>query len=87
MDKGYDAEPIPQQIRDEMGSRSMIPVRERRRIRILGRYRRQNLSEFDEEIYHQRNLVETVFSVLKRRFGEILKAQGTPLRSRRSRSN
>jgi len=75
MDKGYDAESIHRQIREELQSGSMIPVRERKRKRISGRYRRKNLAEFDEEIYHQRNLVETVFSVLKRRFGENLKAR------------
>ncbi|HEU19904.1 MAG TPA: IS4/IS5 family transposase [Deltaproteobacteria bacterium] len=75
MDKGYDAESIYRQIREELESRSMIPVRERKRKRISERYRRQNLAEFDEAIYHQRNLVETVFSVLKRRFGENLKAR------------
>ncbi len=53
----------------------MKPVRERTRKRISGKYRRRNLAEFDEEIYHQRNLVEKVFSVLKRRFGESLKAR------------
>ena len=30
---------------------------------------------FDEEKYHQRNKIETVFSVLKRKFGEALKAR------------
>jgi len=75
MDKGYDAESIHRQIRVELQSGSMIPVRERRRKRISGRYRRQNMAEFDEDVYHQRNLVETVFSVLKRRFGEGLKAR------------
>ncbi len=31
--------------------------------------------EFDEEIYHRRNLVETMFSVLKRKYGESLCAR------------
>lgn len=30
---------------------------------------------FDDEKYHQRNKVETVFSVLKRKFGEALKVR------------
>jgi hypothetical protein len=30
---------------------------------------------FDPDQYHQRNKVETVFSVLKRKFGESLKAR------------
>jgi predicted enzyme involved in methoxymalonyl-ACP biosynthesis len=32
-------------------------------------------SEFDEELYHNRNLVETMFSVLKRKYGEELRAK------------
>jgi hypothetical protein len=30
---------------------------------------------FDDEKYHQRNKVETVFSVLKRKFGDSLKSR------------
>jgi len=30
---------------------------------------------FDDEKYHQRNKVETVFSVMKRKFGEALNAR------------
>jgi len=33
------------------------------------------VNEFDEEIYHYRNLVETMFSVLKRKYGEELRAR------------
>ncbi len=36
---------------------------------------RQQVPELAEDIYHQRNLVETIFSVLKRRFGENLKVR------------
>ncbi|MDG6251605.1 hypothetical protein [Methanocalculus sp.] len=63
---------------EERQSGSMIPIRDRKRKRISGYYRRQNLAEFNEEIYRQSNLVETVFSVLKRRFGESLKARRYP---------
>jgi predicted enzyme involved in methoxymalonyl-ACP biosynthesis len=31
--------------------------------------------EFDEKLYHQKNLVETMFSVLKRKYGEEMKAR------------
>jgi len=34
-----------------------------------------NRSFFDEKKYHQRNKVETVFSILKRKVGESLKAR------------
>ncbi len=31
--------------------------------------------EFDEELYHKRNLVETMFSVLKRKYSEEIRAK------------
>ena len=75
MDKGYDSEEIHHQIRDTMDSISLIPIRERKRKRISGHYRRKMMISFDSDLYHQRNKVETVFSVLKRKFGEALKAR------------
>jgi len=41
----------------------------------LGVYRRELARSFDQARYHQRNKVETLFSVLKRKFGEALKAR------------
>jgi hypothetical protein len=75
MDKGYDSEDIHELIRDVLGSCSLIPIRIRKRKQISGYYRRQNAQSFDEKTYHQRNKVETVFSVMKRKFGESLKAR------------
>jgi len=75
MDKGYDAEEIHELIRDTLNSYSLIPVRNRKRKRISGYYRRRLAHAFDDETYHQRNIVETVFSVMKRKFGEALKAR------------
>jgi hypothetical protein len=75
MDKGYDSEEIHELIHDTLNSCSLIPVRNRKRKRISGYYRRRIAQSFDEERYHQRNKVETVFSVLKRKFGEALKAR------------
>jgi transposase len=75
MDKGYDSEEIHELIRDTLTSCSLIPVRNRKRKRISGYYRRQIALSFDQQKYHQRNKVETVFSVLKRKFGESLKAR------------
>jgi hypothetical protein len=60
-------------IRDILNSCSLIPVRNRKRKRISGYYRRRIAQAFGEEKYHQRNKIETVFSVLKRKFGESLK--------------
>jgi transposase len=75
MDKGYDPEEIHELIRDTLNSSSLLPVRNRKRKRISGYYRRQIAQSFDQEKYHQRNKVETVFSVMKRKFGESLKAR------------
>jgi transposase len=75
MDKGYDSEEIHELIRESLNSCSLIPVRNRKRKRISGYYRRRIAQSFDEEKYHQRNKVETVFSVIKRKFGETLKAR------------
>ncbi len=44
----------------------MIPLRQRKRKRIKGHYRRKMMFEFDEELYHKRNLVETAFSIIKK---------------------
>ncbi len=75
MDKGYDSEDIHQLINETLNSDSLIPVRNRKRKRISGYFRRRIALSFDDEKYHQRNKVETVFSVLKRKFGESLKAR------------
>jgi len=61
---------------------SLIPVRNRKRKRISGYYRRRIAQAFDEEKYHQRNKVETVFSILKRKFGQALKARIYPIQVR-----
>jgi len=81
MDKGYDSEDIHELIHDSLNSFSLIPVRERKRKRISGYYRKRLSDSFDLDRYHQRNKVETVFSVLKRKYGESLKARRYRLHS------
>ena len=75
MDKGYDSEEIDKLIHDTLNSCSLIPVRNRKRKRISGDYRRRIAQSFDEKKYHQRNKGKTLFSVLKIKFGEALKAR------------
>lgn len=75
LDKGYDAEEIHRLIREDLRAHSEIPVRDRKRKRVGGKYRKKMYRSFDPFVYHRRNLAETVFSVLKRRFGESLKAR------------
>lgn len=75
LDKAYDAESLHRQIREQLGAHSVIPVRDRKRKRIGGRYRRELARSFDENLYHRRNLVETTFSVLKRGYGENVRSR------------
>jgi len=65
MDKAYDSEEIHELVWDTLNACSLIPVRNRKRKRISGYYRRRIAQLFDDVKYHQRNKVETVFSVLK----------------------
>jgi hypothetical protein len=75
MGKGYDSEDLHRLIRHRLMADSVIPVRNRQRTKIHGRYRRQLARFFDRSVYHRRNLVEIASSVLKTRFGESLKAR------------
>ena len=75
MDKGSDSEKIHPIIREEIKANSIIPVRERKRKKIRGKYRKQLNLVFDRIKYNQRNIVETIFSVVKRKLGETLRAR------------
>ncbi|MEN6509914.1 MAG: transposase [Smithella sp.] len=72
---GYDSEDFHELIRDTLHAVSLIPVRTRKRKRIAGYYRKRLAQSFHLNVYHQRNLVETAFSVLKRNYREALKAR------------
>ena len=76
MDKGYDSEEIHSLVREELEAIAMIPLRERKRKKIKGKYRRKMIQEFEKVLYHIRNLAETMFSVIKRKYGEEIKARG-----------
>jgi transposase len=75
MDKGYDSEVIHSLVREELEAIAMIPLRQRKRKKIQGKYRRKMIKEFEETLYYVRNLAETMFSVLKRKYGEEIKAK------------
>lgn len=74
MDRAYDAESIHRQVRQELKGASLIPLRNWGADYVSGKYRSLMKTSFDPTLYHRRNLVETVFSVLKRRFGDDVKA-------------
>ena len=72
MDKGYDSERIHKLIHDELESQSMIPIRDWHASYVSGKYRQIMASSFDAKTYGHRNMAETVFSILKRLFGETI---------------
>jgi transposase len=75
MDKGYDSEAIHRQIREDLHANSVIPVRSWNNKIISGMYRQEMARQFNDTIYPRRQLVETKFSILKRKFNGDLKAR------------
>jgi len=69
LDRGYDSEAIHHQIREEIQAISYIPIRNWKASYVSGTFRQEMAHKFDRTVYRRRNLVETVFSVVKRRFG------------------
>lgn len=72
-DKGYDARSNRKFVFDKLGAIPQIPFR-----KTSGRDGSVNRTAsylFSESIYHQRSKVETVFSVIKRKYGSILKSR------------
>lgn len=68
-DKGYDSKKNRYFVLRDMGAYPHIPYR-----KMSGRnYERSGVPlKFDEKIYHQRSKVETVFSVIKRKYGSFI---------------
>jgi hypothetical protein len=75
MDKGYDSKEIHRQIREDLHAESIIPIRSWNNEAVSGKYRQEMASQFDNEKYGRRQLVENRFSVLKRKFCGDLKAR------------
>ncbi len=69
MDKLYDSEKLHRFLR-ERGTYSIIPVKKNW---AKGQYRKQLKDCFDYCLYWQRNLIESLFSALKRLFGNHLR--------------
>lgn len=67
-DKGYDWAKLRRQLRDD-GLRPVIKHRE------FDNLDAAHNARLDDEVYHQRSIVETVFSVIKRRYGDRLRAR------------
>jgi len=76
MDKGYDSEKMHRFIRETLNADSIIPARSHNYSTIVwGKYRKEMTEHFDVVRYRKRFLVETKFSVIKRRFGADLKSR------------
>lgn len=70
-DKGYDDKKLRKYVFTKLNAIPIIPYRKFSGVRSLRTGRRKPL--IDELKYHQRNKVETVFSVIKRKYGSVLK--------------
>ena len=84
LDKGYDAESVHKMIRNQ-NVISVIPTRRSKShliSRTKGRYRKMMRREFDEAIYFQRNKTETIFSVIKRKFGSEIKSYNDSMKEK-----
>ena len=75
MDRGYDSNEIHRIIRQELTADSIIPPRLWNNEVIGGNYRQEMLTRADDPRYRKRQIVETKFSVLKRKFSGDLKAR------------
>ncbi len=62
----------------------MIPVRNSdcSISKTKGRYRKEMKRSFDDELYHQRNKVKTIFSVIKRKLGSEIKAYNEDMKTK-----
>ena len=71
MDKGFDSNPLHEWLR-EQGIWSIAPVRKKCN---KGRFRKQLRDCFDWCLYWQRNIIESMFSAIKRLYGVHLRAR------------
>ena len=76
-DAGYDSERNHRYAREKCHIKTIIPPRHGRPTTKLptGKYRRLMAQKFDSEHYGQRWQVETIFSMIKRRFGFVVHAR------------
>lgn len=80
-DKGYDFNANHNYVLMDLGAISCIKVREK----CLGRkskIRRKGLSTYDEKLYHQRSKIETIFSVIKRKYLATVKGKSALTKKR-----
>jgi hypothetical protein len=66
-----DSEVTHRLIWEEIREISYIPIRNWNALYVGGLFRQKMVKEFAKTINGKRNLVETVFSVVKRKFGDL----------------
>lgn len=83
-DKGYDDEKNHHFVRECLLANSIIPARfaDMPIWKTHGKYRKQMKRGYNKQLYHQRNKVETIFSVIKRMFGEHIRSKMTRTKNR-----
>jgi len=74
-DKGYDARKNHEYVVKKLKAESYIKIREKCLGRRGGMLRKNVLSKFDNKKYHQRSKMETIFSMIKRRYCSSIKAK------------
>ena len=81
-DKAYDTNKIRTCINEEIKASDQIPLKSNFR---HGWYRRLSMQTFKKEIYSKRNNVESVFSVIKRKYSGVNKSKSTRLQNKETR--
>lgn len=76
-DKAYDSNANHKFVMKELNAKSRIKVKDygKRSHNRKNVYIKKALREFDDKEYHQRSKVETIFSVIKRVFGSMLRSR------------
>jgi hypothetical protein len=73
-DRGYDSEANHRLVR-ALGSKPMIPLRSSHGYNTTGSFRKKMLRHFNDDIYHRREPVESVNSVMKRLLGSSVQSR------------
>ena len=81
-DKAYDTNKIRTCINEEIKASDQIPLKTNYK---NGRYRRLSIKKKKKEIYSRRNNVESVFSVIKRKYSGVNKSKSTRLQNKETR--
>ena len=73
-DKGFDSRKN-HELAEKYDTKFIAPIKDRERSRIYGVHRRRLAKNFPFEMYHQRVIIESIFSAIKRRFGHQIYAK------------